>query len=595
MAVQSGILTNQTTVSELLKILNGGGRLNDLKGLSTIHNTNVINPALIRFFWGGNLGVKLDAGTLQYVNTVYDASGNGRDVSISANKPSFYTQDNKAYLLTSKEVTNQIRNNTMQGAVVGVVGSGGALPTNWAIINVRGLAVEVVSIGSEIGVDYIDIRLNGTATSTGNAEIRLEGLSQIPASSGQTWNFSSYVKNIANVDASAFLGLVQRTNTTIFVTRTIVDNINTGALSRFNVSGSISDGTVAFVVPQVGATVNNGASYDFTIRIGLPQMELGSYATPVIKTSGSAVTRNASSATIPTAVPASGTILLWDNHLYETAGQYRLLDWSNGYLAYEDNALEVQIGSGTVLGAQNTIYQINPVTKPWFYAIKYSATTVEIWRGDREGNITLALPATLHGGNQTVTDLILNSSARDSLHLNSDILTTDEQLTEEQIKSIYTGSLPIFQSKGYAGDEVDRWEQKIADETSPSFDTEKEAEVRAFTDKDLYSIYDPVASAGLIRIENLGGTTETRKETSDFIARLRDANVLNQTVIAGVAGGYKAGTLYSIIGPDLDVTRGTVKNRVNRAGVLSEVASGVPATDFAGGVLRGTTVEPSVR
>jgi hypothetical protein len=188
---------------------------------------------------------------------------------------------------------NQIRNNTMQGAVVGVVGSGGALPTNWAIINVRGLAVEVVSIGSEIGVDYIDIRLNGTATSTGNAEIRLEGLSQIAASSGQTWNFSSYVKNIANVDASAFLGLVQRTNTTIFVTRTIVDNINTGALSRFNVSGSISDGTVAFVVPQVGATVNNGQSYDFTIRIGLPQMELGSVATSVIKTTGSAQPRNA--------------------------------------------------------------------------------------------------------------------------------------------------------------------------------------------------------------------------------------------------------------------------------------------------------------
>jgi hypothetical protein len=32
---------------------------------------------------------------------------------------------------------------------------------------------------------------------------------------------------------------------------------------------------------------------------------------------------------------------------------------------------------------------------------------------------------------------------------------------------------------------------------------------------------------------------------------------------------------------------------VNRAGVLNQVASGVPATDYAGGVLRGTTVEPS--
>jgi PII-like signaling protein len=95
------------------------------------------------------------------------------------------------------------------------------------------------------------------------------------------------------------------------------------------------------------------------------------------------------------------------------------------------------------------------------------------------------------------------------------------------------------------------------------------------------------------RVLGDGGTLETRDEASTFIRRLRSAGVLGSTVIAGVAGGVKAGTLYSIIGPDLDVTRGTVKNRVNRAGVLNQVASGVPATDFAGGVLRGTTVEPS--
>jgi hypothetical protein len=99
--------------------------------------------------------------------------------------------------------------------------------------------------------------------------------------------------------------------------------------------------------------------------------------------------------------------------------------------------------------------------------------------------------------------------------------------------------------------------------------------------------------AYLQRVAGDGGTVETPGEASTFVRRLRSAGVLGSTVIAGVAGGVKAGTLYSIIGPDLDVTRGTVKNRVNRAGVLSEVASGVPATDYAGGVLRGTTVEPS--
>jgi hypothetical protein len=101
--------------------------------------------------------------------------------------------------------------------------------------------------------------------------------------------------------------------------------------------------------------------------------------------------------------------------------------------------------------------------------------------------------------------------------------------------------------------------------------------------------------AYLQRVAGDGGTVETPGEASTFVRRLRSAGVLGSTVIAGVAGGYNAETLYSIIGPDLDVTRGTVKNRVNRAGVLSEVASGVPATTYAGGVLRGTTVEPSSR
>jgi hypothetical protein len=43
----------------------------------------------------------------------------------------------------------------------------------------------------------------------------------------------------------------------------------------------------------VSMSLVNGQSYDFTIRIGLPQMELGSVATSVIKTTGSAQPRNA--------------------------------------------------------------------------------------------------------------------------------------------------------------------------------------------------------------------------------------------------------------------------------------------------------------
>jgi hypothetical protein len=98
--------------------------------------------------------------------------------------------------------------------------------------------------------------------------------------------------------------------------------------------------------------------------------------------------------------------------------------------------------------------------------------------------------------------------------------------------------------------------------------------------------------AYLQRVAGDGGTVETPGEASTFVRRLRSAGVLGSTVIAGVAGGVKAGTLYSIIGPDLDVTTGNGQESGEPCGGVSEVASGVPATDYAGGVLRGTTVEP---
>jgi hypothetical protein len=101
--------------------------------------------------------------------------------------------------------------------------------------------------------------------------------------------------------------------------------------------------------------------------------------------------------------------------------------------------------------------------------------------------------------------------------------------------------------------------------------------------------------AYLQRVAGDGGIVETPGEASTFVRRLRSAGVLGSTVIAGVAGGYKAGTLYSIIGPDLDVTRGTVANRINRAGSFASVASGVPATTYAGGVLKGTYVRSSLQ
>jgi hypothetical protein len=190
---------------------------------------------------------------------------------------------------------NQIRNNTMQGAVVGVVGSGGERPTNW-LSNLRGLNEEILSISTINGVDIIDIRFTGTASATALVEIRNESNTQIVASNGQAWTYSSYfqVLNSPSAPNSYGIGMLEMTDVGAFVVQSNNALTDINQFSRRLFARTLSGGaTVGRVRGEFVFGVTNGNSYDFTIRIGLPQMELGSVATSVIKTTGSVQPRNA--------------------------------------------------------------------------------------------------------------------------------------------------------------------------------------------------------------------------------------------------------------------------------------------------------------
>jgi hypothetical protein len=204
-----------------------------------------------------------------------------------------YSNGSCPSILVEPQSTNQIRNNSMVGAVVGTPGT---LPTNWNE-QLNGLTREVVGLGVENGVNYIDFRFSGTASDI-FARIGLEASTQIVAIPSQTWTISSYVKIISQPlpIPVANLTVLGRTSAGALVGgggfgQAITP---TTTLQRFAVTGTLSSNvTIARAQPFITFTTTTGQAYDFTVRVGMPQMEQQSVATSIIPTSLGIVTRNA--------------------------------------------------------------------------------------------------------------------------------------------------------------------------------------------------------------------------------------------------------------------------------------------------------------
>jgi hypothetical protein len=170
------------------------------------------------------------------------------------------------------------------------------LPTNWGISN-AGLTQTIVGVGTELGLPYVDIRLNGTAS---NAIFNLftEGPTQVVASNGQTWTNSFYMKLVAapnpyNLIQSNFS---ERTAAGSFLTGGQQTITLTSTLTRFTFTRTNTNALTERINAGYQGSLTIAATYDFTIRIAAPQMELGAYATTFIPTTTAAVTRIADAA-----------------------------------------------------------------------------------------------------------------------------------------------------------------------------------------------------------------------------------------------------------------------------------------------------------
>jgi hypothetical protein len=204
-------------------------------------------------------------------------------------------------LLIEEQRTNSIRNNTMQGAVAGTPGTA---PTNWTMVStLSGLTREIVSIGVENGINYIDVKWSGTTSVAVSSAIlaQAESSAAVAASVGQSWSGSWYLRLVNGSFtglSSLRIQITERNSAGAFVAASelsVLSSVNSNGLAtqRYTISRTLTNATVAQLGCEVRLSIPTSTAVDFTLRIGLPQLELGAFATSVIPTVAATATRNA--------------------------------------------------------------------------------------------------------------------------------------------------------------------------------------------------------------------------------------------------------------------------------------------------------------
>jgi hypothetical protein len=254
-------------------------------------------------------------------------------------------------LLLEGQRTNVVRNPRGQGAVAGVVGSGGALPTNWGIFANNGVVTTVVGTGAVAGLPYVDIRFSGTTTAT--FYVGVFDTTAAAASGGQSVAGSAWVQMVAGSTANITgFNLDTRYNPAGFAPDGL--GLPTASLVRRTTVSPAPGGTTDFF-PSFGFGFNSGVVIDITLRFAAPQWEIAPWVgTPVLPPAGTpgASTRGSDNLTAPYAAlfPSGQGTLLGSFVLpnaASAAGEQVLFDLNDGTI---NNRITMRnIGGGAVI------------------------------------------------------------------------------------------------------------------------------------------------------------------------------------------------------------------------------------------------------
>jgi len=169
---------------------------------------------------------------------------------------------------------NKIRNPRGEGGTVGIIGSGGVLPTNWANTASAGLSIEVVATGTRDGIPYTRLRYFGTTTSASAIKLRFDDSTNATASAGQAWGIYAWLQKVSGTVPSMYVvatSFAAGSSLAEFATGTSAAPTTTRAL--YSAKGVIARATTDNARASLNSAVlTDATAYDFTIDIYAPQL-----------------------------------------------------------------------------------------------------------------------------------------------------------------------------------------------------------------------------------------------------------------------------------------------------------------------------------